>query len=52
MSAKHDELKEAAKKAINAVFGDLSVTHGTTRESLEELIDEIRNMLDTLPKSK
>lgn len=44
----HDEKIEAAKAAINKVFGDTSVGRETTKESLEELITEIETMLDTL----
>jgi hypothetical protein len=45
---KHEELVEAAKKAITAVFSDQSVGQATTRESLKDLRDEIEVMLDTL----
>ncbi len=45
---KHDELVEAAKQAINAVFGDRSVGRREARESLKDLKDEIDILLDTL----
>jgi hypothetical protein len=44
----HDEKLEAAKEAINKVFGDTSVGRETTKKSLEELIGDIEAMLDTL----
>lgn len=44
----HDDLVEAAKQAINKVFGDQSVGRETTKESLEELASDIEVMLDTL----
>jgi len=44
----HDERIEAAKEAINKVFGDTSVGRETTKKSLEELLSEIEVMLDTL----
>lgn len=44
----HEDKIEAAKEAIREVFGDMSVPQSTTRESLRDLIDEIKSMLDTL----
>jgi predicted RNase H-like HicB family nuclease len=44
----HDELLEAAKEAINKVFGDMNVSKDKTRKSLEELRDDIKTLLDTL----
>jgi len=44
----HKQLVEQAGKAIRAVFGDTSVDQQTTRDSLEELVEEIEVMLDTL----
>ena len=44
----HDELVEAAKQAINSVFGDTSVDRSQTKESLKDLKDEIDILLDTL----
>lgn len=44
----HELLVERAKKAIDAVFGDTSVAPSTTKESLEELADEISLRLDCL----
>ena len=44
----HEDRVQAAKKAINAVFGDTSVDHKTTRESLKELRDEITVLLDAV----
>lgn len=37
----HDELKEKALKAVNAVFGDTSVSQQQTLDSLEEIASEI-----------
>lgn len=39
---------EAAKKAINEVFSDTSVSPDATRERLEELRAEIDQLLETL----
>lgn len=44
----HDELYEAAQKAITELFSDKSVSQAQTRESLQSLIEEIETMLDTL----
>jgi hypothetical protein len=48
MMDQHEERVEAAKTAINRVFGDTSVPQSTTRESLEDLIEDIKSMLETL----
>lgn len=48
----HDELLEAAKTALNAVFGDQSVSQAKTRESLHELRGDIDVMLDTLTEDR
>jgi hypothetical protein len=45
---KHKKLIEAALAAIEEVFSDTSVDVLQTRESLEELIDDIRMKLSTL----
>jgi hypothetical protein len=50
MSREHVDLFEAAKKALNDLFSDRSVAQAETRDSLEELRDEIDSMLDTLPR--
>lgn len=42
-------LVDAAKKAIQDVFGDTGVPPAETREALEELRDEIDAYLDTIP---
>ena len=44
----NDELLEKAKEAISKLFGDMSVSPNTTRENLNELIDDIEIMLDAL----
>ena len=44
----HEDLVEEAKRAINAVFSDDSVSQSETRSSLQDLIGEIEIMLDSL----
>ncbi len=44
----HRHLMDIALKAIMDVFGDTTVDQQTTRESLEELMDEIAMLVDTL----
>ena len=44
----HIELVKQAEAAIDKVFNDKSVGQNTTRESLEELRDEINALLDSL----
>jgi ribosome assembly protein YihI (activator of Der GTPase) len=39
---------EAAKAAINALFSDDTVTKEQTKEWLEEILDEIEVMVDSL----
>ena len=39
---RHSEKLEAAKNAIDALFGDTSVPRSTTRTSLQELASEIQ----------
>jgi hypothetical protein len=48
MPTEHEQLVEAAKKAINAVFSDDSVDQDTTRESLQELLDELELLQEAL----
>jgi hypothetical protein len=48
----HEELLETAKRAINAVFGDTSVSRGQTRESMKELRDEIDTMLEAMDEEE
>jgi hypothetical protein len=45
----HMQLMENAKVAIDKVFGDTSVSQATTRDSLEELRDEIEMKLESIP---
>lgn len=47
----HMQLMENAKIAIDKVFGDTSVPQSTTRESLEELRDEIEMKLESIGDS-
>ncbi len=44
----HDELLEAAKQAVNKVFGDTSVSRETVKESLNDIISDIEVILDTM----
>lgn len=44
----HEALVQEAKDAIDKVFADTSVAQDKTRESLEELRDEIETKLDSL----
>lgn len=44
----NEELYQEALKAINKLFGDTSVSQGKARENLENLIDEIQVMIDSL----
>ena len=46
----HEKKVEDARRAINSVFSDTSVSPQTTRESLEKLFEEIKSLLDVLPK--
>jgi len=47
---KNEELYEGALDAIKDLFSDDSVTQSECRENLETLIDEIRVMIDSLPR--
>lgn len=44
----HDELLEEAKEAASKLFGDSSVSRSKTKESLNDLMSHIQDMLDTL----
>ena len=44
----HDLLVYPAKKAINAVYGDTSVSRSETKRSLKDIADEIEILLETL----
>ena len=44
----HKDLVQLAKDAINNVFSDTSVSRSQTRESLEELRDDIEINLQVL----
>lgn len=48
MATTNEELYEAAKDAATALFSDQSVSQGVTRSQLEDLIGEIRGMIETL----
>jgi polyhydroxyalkanoate synthesis regulator phasin len=43
-----DKLIEKAKKAIEDVFSDTSVSQSKTIERLEELLDDIKTYIDSL----
>lgn len=45
---KHNELFEAAKKAVEDLFGDDSVPQSQTRQDLEQIKEDIDMMLETL----
>ena len=45
----HEQLVTAAKTAIDRVFSDTTVSPEETRQSLEELQEEIAVKLSTLP---
>lgn len=44
----NEELLEEAKKAIDKLFGDMSVLKSETRTNLNDLIEYIEVMLDSL----
>lgn len=44
----HELLCDEARKAIDAVHGDTSVSQETTRESLSDLNDHIHVLIETL----
>jgi len=48
MSMNHEKLVEAAKEAVNKVFGDTSVDKHTTMESLEDIMEDIISDIDTM----
>ncbi len=48
MSKKHDELLAKAIKAVENLFSDTSVSRKKTRESMEEVIEEIQMKIESL----
>lgn len=44
----HEELVDSAVKAINALFGDTSVSQSQVKDELEEIIGEIEVMVFAL----
>jgi len=48
--SEHEMLKSEAMRAIKAVFLDDSVLSETAIASLQEIAEEIKELLDTLPK--
>jgi hypothetical protein len=45
---KHDQLCDAAKKAIDRVHGDTSVSLGMTLESLSDVRDHLDVLIDAV----
>ena len=45
---KNEELYDAAVAAVVALYGDTSVSHGTTLENLRGVRDEIDTMADAI----
>lgn len=45
---KEDKLVSKAKKAIEDVFSDTSVSQSKTKERLEILLDDIKTYIDSL----
>lgn len=52
MGQKHKDLLAAAKKAVNDLFSDTSVDSDETKESLDEVREEVNELLSTIPKGK
>ena len=48
MADSEDSAVQKAEEAIDELFSDRSVPQSTTRERLEEIIDYIRSMTDSL----
>jgi hypothetical protein len=48
MADRHDELYEKAKQAIHDLHADTSVPQSRTRDSLENLGEEISTLIDSL----
>lgn len=44
----HDDLVEKAEKAITDIFNDKSVSQSETRDSLNMIIGNIQDMINTL----
>ena len=44
----HEELLERVKEVVDELFADDSVDQETTRESLEDVIEHIVTMLDSI----
>jgi flagellar basal body-associated protein FliL len=42
-----EDRKKAAKAAINELFSDTTVSPETTRDALEDLLEEIKDLLNT-----
>jgi uncharacterized coiled-coil protein SlyX len=45
---RHEQLKQAALEAIQALFSDRSVSQEQTRESLEEVVTESEMYIDAI----
>ena len=44
----HADLKKAVDRSLEELFNDTSVSQLTTKDELEDIIDRIENMIDTL----
>ena len=44
----HEQLKNAVSEALDSLYGDTSVPRSTTKNSLEELREDIDLLLETL----
>ncbi len=42
------ELRRSIKRGLEALFADTSVSQSTTREELEELVEDIQVMIEAL----
>lgn len=51
MSEKHDKLKSKAKAAIEELFSDTSVSQEKSADSLQELIEDMQMMIESLSVS-
>ena len=48
----NDELYDKTMEAINELFGDTSVSSEETRSRLKGLIDDIQELISTLPEEE
>ena len=50
MTTHSDMLYDQAREAIQRVFSDTSVAPSETKRSLRALVEEIENLLETVPE--